>query len=317
MSYAFDPELVPLLEMLPPVEMADPLPAREEFAAMSLQMNAELDTSGVRIEDRNVPGPEDGGEVPVRIYTPEGLAQPVPGLIYLHGGGFVLGGLESEHGICINLCRSLGIVVISVDYRLSPETPYPGALEDCYAVLLWAAADAAALQVDSARIGIAGQSAGGCLAAATALLTRDRQGPPLCFQFLGIPVLDDRMTSPSMRQFTDTPVWDRGKSEISWAHYLGDAYTAGAEDVPIYAAPARCEDLTGLPSAYISTMEFDPLRDEALDYGCRLLQARVATEIHNYPGTFHGASLFAHTTIAQRETADMLAALRAGLKVDA
>lgn len=316
MKYAIDPELQPLLEMMPPVNVDDPAATRAAFSEGAAAMIADLDTSGVVFEDREAPGPEGAPAVPVRVYRPEGLSAAAPGLVYIHGGGFVLGNLDSEHGICINLCRALGIVLVSVDYRLAPETAYPGPQLDCYAVLEWVAANAGELQVDPARLGIGGQSAGGCLAAATALMARDRKGPALCFQLLGIPVLDDRMDTPSMRQFVDTPVWDQHKAKKTWEFYLGDALTPGAADVPAYAAPARAEDLSGLPPAYVSTMEFDPLRDEGLAYATRLLQAGVQTEIHNYPGTFHGSSLFAHTAIHQRELADTLAVLRRGLGVD-
>lgn len=317
MTYRFDPEIAPLLEFMPPVDVADPAAARAAFAGATAAIIADLDTTGVDFSDRTVPGLAGAPEVGVRVYQPAGTSGPVPGLVYIHGGGFVLGSLDSEHGICVNLCRALGIVIVSVDYRLAPETAYPGPVDDCYAALQWAAEQAAELGLDPSRLGIGGQSAGGCLAAACALRARDESGPALCFQLLGIPVLDDRMDSPSMQQFTDTPVWDRGKAETSWKFYLGDRLTAGADDVPAYAAPARASDLRGLPPAYVSTMEFDPLRDEGLAYGMRLLQAGVPCEIHNYPGTFHGSSVFAHTQIHQREMADTLAVLRRGLGVDA
>lgn len=316
MSYTFDPEIAPLLEFMPPVDVTDPAAARAAFTEATAALIADLDTTGVHTEDRTVPGLNGAPDVPVRIYRPAGASGPVPGLVYIHGGGFVLGNLNSEHGICINLCRALGIVVVSVDYRLSPETAYPGPMDDCYAALQWTAANAAETGLDAGRLGVGGQSAGGCLAAACALRARDEQGPALCFQLLGIPVLDDRMDSPSMKQFTDTPVWDRSKAELSWKFYLGDSQAPGGADIPAYAAPARADNLAGLPPAYISTMEFDPLRDEGLLYGMRLLQAGVQCEIHNYPGTFHGSSVFAHTAIHQREMADTLAVLRRGLGID-
>ncbi|GAB3291979.1 alpha/beta hydrolase [Parahaliea aestuarii] len=316
MSYNFDPEIAALLEFMPPVDVADPAAARAAFAGATAALIADLDTSGVDISDRAAPGLNGAPEVAVRVYRPAAADGPVPGLVYIHGGGFVLGNLDSEHGICVNLCRALGIVVVSVDYRLSPETAYPGPQDDCYAALQWTAANAAGLGIDPQRLGIGGQSAGGCLAAACALRARDEKGPALCFQFLGIPVLDDRLDTPSMVQFSDTPCWDSGKAALSWKFYLGDSLNAGADNVPAYAAPARASDLAGLPPAYITTMEFDPLRDEGLQYGMRLLAAGVPCELHNYPGTFHGSSVFAHTAIHQRELADTLAVLRRGLGVD-
>jgi acetyl esterase/lipase len=236
--------------------------------------------------------------------------------LYIHGGGFVIGDLESEHGMCLALSRELGIVVVSVDYRLAPETPYPGALEDCYSTLQWISDNAGQLHIDAKRLGIFGQSAGGGLSAATALLSRDRQGPPLCFQYLGIPELDDRLDTPSMQGFVDTPMWNRPNAELSWEFYLGQGYQRGADTVPHHAAPARCENLSGLPPAYISTMEFDPLRDEGVLYALRLMQAGVATELHSFPVTLHGSSLFATAQVSQRESAEMMAVLRRGLKLD-
>ncbi|MFM7785842.1 MAG: alpha/beta hydrolase, partial [Gammaproteobacteria bacterium] len=190
--------------------------------------------------------------------------------------------------------------------RLAPEHPYPAALHDCYAGLCWVMAHAAELGIDPARIAIAGQSAGGALAAAVTLFSRDHDGPRPCFQLLEIPVMDDRLDTPSMRAFTDTPLWNRPNAEWGWRHYLGPLFGG---DVPAYAAPLRAADLSGLPPAYISTMEFDPLRDEGLLYGMRLLQAGVPVELHNFPGTFHGSILVREAQVSQRITAEAFGAL--------
>ena len=219
-------------------------------------------------------------------------------------------------GSCLALCRGLGVVVVSIDYRLAPETPYPGPLEDCYSALQWVSSNASMLNIDPARIAVFGVSAGGGLGAATALLSRDRGGPPICFQYLGIPELDDRLQTASMQRFVDTPMWNRPNAEISWDFYLGDQYQRGADNVPYHAAPARAKDLSGLPSAYISTMEFDPLRDEGVEYALKLMQACVATELHSFPGTFHGSSMFANTAISQRESTEMFAVLRRALHIE-
>ena len=165
--------------------------------------------------------------------------------------------------------------------------------------------------IDRARIGVIGGSAGGGLAAGLALLARDRGGPSLCFQFLAIPELDDRLETPSMRQFTDTPLWNRPSAEYSWRWYLG-----GQDgDVSPYAAPARATDLAGLPPAYVSTMEFDPLRDEGIIYAMRLLEAGVPVELHQYPGTFHGSSLVTTAAVSRRQGTEMIDVLRRGLRV--
>lgn len=315
MTYAIDPELVPMLEFLPDIALEDPVAARAGFGGIIEQMNAELDQSGVEIENLSIAGQSGAPELAIRVYSPTDKADSVPALLYIHGGGFVIGTLESEHGKCLALCRDLGIVLVSVGYRKAPETPFPGGLEDCYAALLWTSENAGKLGIDLDRLGIFGQSAGGGLSAATALLSRDRKGPKLCFQYLGIPEVDDRLDTTSMKQFTDTPVWNRPAAELSWDYYLGDAFARGADDVPYLAAPARAEDLSGLPPAYVTTMEFDPLRDEGVQYALKLMQAGVSVELHSYPGTFHGSSLVTHAAVSQREAADANLALRRGLKI--
>lgn len=315
MAYNYDPELATLLDFLPDNALAisDPAQARARFVEMISALNADLDSQGVTIDNRAAPGPAGAPAVPVRIYSPEGLQTTVPGMMHIHGGGFVVGNLDSELGTCLALCRNLGVVVVSVDYRLAPETPFPGPLEDCYAALQWMNAHCAPLKIDPARVAVFGLSAGGGLAAATALLARDRGGPALCFQYLGIPELDDRLQTASMQRFVDTPLWNRPNAELSWDFYLGERYRRGADDVPYLAAPARAEDLAGLPPAYVSTMEFDPLRDEGVEYALKLLRAGVATELHSFPGTFHGSSLFTSAQVSQREAAEMFAVLRRAL----
>src|SRR3954471_18913689 len=223
MSYAFDPELLPLVEMLTPGDFRDVAASRAGLAALIAPMNAHVDTSGMTIEDREVPGPEGDPPVPVRVYSPTAAApnDGRPALLDIHGGGFVVGDMDMEHAIAAAITRELGAVVVVVDYRLAPEHPFPAGVEDCYAALTWLHAESAGLGVDPARIAVGGQSAGGGLSAATALLARDRGGPPLCFQFLGIPELDHRLETTSMRTFVDTPMWHRANAELSWQYYLG------------------------------------------------------------------------------------------------
>lgn len=320
MGYNYDPELAAALEFLPEggLDLQDLPATRLGFMAMIEPMNAELDYSGVQMDNRDIPGPDGAPPVPVRIYSPEGLAATVPGILHLHGGGFVLGNLDSEMGSCLNLCRELGVVVVSVDYRLAPETPFPGGLEDCYAALQWTATNAPDLKIDPGRIAVLGMSAGGGLAAATALLAKQRGGPAICFQYLGIPELDDRLATTSMRNFVDTPMWNRPSAELSWDAYLGADHKRGDTGVPVLAAPARAsvDDLAGLPPAYVSTMEFDPLRDEGIEYALQLLRAGVQTELHSYPGTFHGSSLMSFAQVSQREATEQLAVLRRALSLD-
>lgn len=316
MKYNIDPELRPILDLLPPFDLRNPDAMRATMDAMTAPINAALDTSGMTISDHNIPGAADDPDVRVRVYRPANASGPRAGLLYLHGGGFVFGNLESEHASCLAISRNLGIVVVSVDYRLSPETAFPGPLEDCYAALCWTHAQRESLGIDARRIGVMGQSAGGCLAAATALATRERGGPVLCYQFLSIPVLDDRLDTASMIDFTDTPIWRRSNAEQSWDYYLGSNYQRGADNVPALAAPAREQNLAGLPPACVTAMEFDPLRDEALIYAQRLLSAGVSTEIHCYPGTFHGSSMVVDAALSKHGVTNMFTALARGLCVD-
>lgn len=310
MRYLIDPELHPWLAMLPELNLADLAGAR---ALMADAMPSFEPPAGVTVEAHLVPGPAGDPDVPVLVFTPNAV-RPRPALVYMHGGGFVLGSAESDRELPAMLAAHAGAVVVSVDYRLAPEHPFPAAVEDCYAVLEWVTAAAADLAVDPARIGIGGVSAGGGLAAATALITRDRGGPAICFQLLDIPELDDRLQTRSMREFSDTPVWNRPNAAESWRYYLGERRPA--DPVPPYAAPARSADLTGLPPAYIATCEFDPLRDEALEYAQRLVHDGVPVELHLYPGTFHGSGGLVPTAmVSRRMREDLLDAARRGLAI--
>jgi acetyl esterase/lipase len=314
-AYAFDPELAEMaaaVALSPP--STDPVAARERTAEMLAAMGVDLDVSDLDIADRAVPGPPGDPDVTVRVYSPKSRAAVVPAILYIHGGGFVVGSIETEHAGAARLAQELGVVVVSVDYRLAPEDPFPAPLEDCYAALVWLHQEAMALGVDTARIAINGGSAGGGLAAGLALLARDRGGPAICFQYLGIPELDDRLETPSMQRFHDTPMWSRPQAERSWEWYLGDAY--GSDDVSPYAAPARATDVAGLPPAYISTMEFDPLRDEGINYALKLLAAGVSVELHSFPGTFHGSGIVTGAAVTKRDAAERMTVLRRALGLD-
>jgi len=307
-KYAFDSEFHELLPLLPTVT---DLSTQESIQAMresrESMFPAPTPRDDVLSEDRHVPAREGAPEVPVRIYRKkESASNARPCVFEIHGGGFLLGNIEMMDAWCQRIAAEIDAIVVSVEYRLAPEHPFPAGVEDCYAALEWTAAQADSLGVDPARIAIAGQSAGGGLAAATALLSRDRGGPALCFQLLEIPELDDRLETPSMRAFTDTPLWNLPNARWSWRHYLG---TAHGGDVSPYAAPARAKDLSGLPPAYVSTMEFDPLRDEGIEYAMRMLQAGVSVELHSFPGTFHGSSLLPGAEVSRRGLEEVIAAL--------
>jgi len=310
MGYAFDPELAPWVSMLPTLDHTDIAAARAALRELAAQKPGSELPADVTVRELTIPGPPGDPEVPVRVYAPTGRTGKLPALVYIHGGGFIVGDLDTFHFETAMIASEVGAVVISVDYRLAPEHPFPAGLEDCYAALKWTHEQAAELGVDVTRIGVGGESAGGGLSAAVALLARDRGGPALCFQLLGIPELDDRLETPSMVAFTDTPLWNQPAAVQSWKYYLGELNT---ELDIAYAAPARAADLSGLPPAYVTTCEFDPLRDEGLSYAQRLVQAGVSVEIHHYPGTFHGSALVTEAAVSKRMLADQLGALRRGL----
>lgn len=265
----------------------------------------------VRITNKMIPGPEGSPEVRIRIYEPAEKTQDHPGILYIHGGGFIVGAPETTDFSCIHMVQEIGAVVVSVDYRLAPETPYPGPLEDCYAALKWFADNAKELGVDTGRIAIAGGSAGGGLTAGLALLARDRGGPAVAFQAPLYPMIDDRNITPSSYEILDERFWNRAKNEFGWEMYLGSLYKG---DVPIYAAPARASDLSGLPPTYTLVGELDLFRDETIDYCSRLLQAGVPVELHVYPGCYHGFDMYLNTEIGRRAENEIIMALKNALK---
>jgi acetyl esterase len=308
-----DPELEEVVGLLPSFDMSDVVAARALFEEMIAAMTVDIPgIEALLVEDRFVPGWEGEPEVKVRVYRPRDPSVTVPGILHIHGGGFIVGSIETEHAGAAMMAIDTGAVVVSVDYRLAPEHPFPSGQHDCFAALTFLAHSTAELGVDPARIAVVGSSAGGGLAAATALMARDLGGPALCFQMLHIPELDDRLETHSMRTFVDTPVWNRPLAVNSWQSYLG----ANVEDVSPYAAPARAENLAGLPPAYISTAENDPLRDEGILYGLRLLQAGVSVELHQFPGTFHGSALVTTAAISKRAQCESAVVLRRALKID-
>lgn len=311
-TYAIDPELTAVIATLPSPQPGDVAGNRARMAAMTAQMPSP-DLTGVSVTEHRVAGPSGSPEVPLRVYRPDRVLAPA-GVYDVHGGAFTLGDLETDHPACVNLARDLGVVVVSVAYRLAPETPYPGPLDDVYTGLVWFAEHAPELGVDADRIAVHGSSAGGGLSAGLALLARDRGGPSIAFQYLAAPELDDRLDSVSMTDYTDTPLFNRPNAIASWEAYLGPG-VPGSPDVPAYAAPARATDLTGLPPAYVSVMHFDPLRDEGIAYAQSLLAAGVTVELHLFPNTFHTSSRFQHAAVSRRDNAEKLAVLRHALNL--
>ncbi|MER5303578.1 alpha/beta hydrolase [Streptomyces lasiicapitis] len=295
-----DPELEVFVPLFPRTDLSDPVAERKQIAELAAAVPVP-EIPGLEVEDRMVPADPD---VPVRIYRPQRAQGAV---VWLHGGGWVMGDVNTEHPMAARLADASGAVVISVGYRLAPEHPFPAAPDDAYAVLTWAAEHAAELGVDAERIAVGGHSAGATLAASVALRARDEQGPRIRFQLLNQPSLDDRQESWSARTSTDTPWMTRAKITASWGHYLG------SEPASPYAAPARATDLSGLPPAYIATAELCPNRDEDIDYGLRLLRAGVSVELHQWPGTFHGSHAIVSADVSQRQITELAEVLRRAL----
>jgi acetyl esterase/lipase len=261
-------------------------------------------SEAVERTDHVVPG--DPG-VAIRVHRPQGVGDALPCLYTMHGGGYVVGSYAMDDARFDVMCPRLQIAGVSLDYRLAPDTPYPGSLEDCYRGLVWVHQHAEEIGIDPAHIGVGGTSAGGGLAAALALLARDRGEVPVAFQLLDCPMIDDRQITHSSR-LDGLPVWSRESNTYGWRSYLGDQY--GAPDLPYTAAAARCHDLSGLPPTFVSVGAVDGFLDEDVDYAMRLNHAGVPTELHVYPGACHGYQYASDSEIAlqsRRDIADWLA----------
>lgn len=236
------------------------------------------------------------GGIEVRVHRPRAAKSDAPCILWIHGGGFVMGSHLDDGARLDRWCRLYGVVCVSVGYRLAPETPYPGPLEDCYDALRWTREQAAMLEVDHSLIGVAGSSAGGGLAAALTLVARDRGDIPLAFQMLIYPMLDDRTVDGDTT--SHDPIWPSTANSYGWSSYLGS--TRGGPAVPPYAAPARATDLANLPPALISVGAIDGFFDEDIRYAAKLRHAGVPVELHVYPGAPHGFDVIAPSTSISR-----------------
>ncbi|MDP1736203.1 MAG: alpha/beta hydrolase [Caulobacter sp.] len=303
-----DPELLTGLDSFPFFELNE-----GTLPSLRSMMNGLMPIESYRrddviIENRIVPGPSGAPDVPVLIYRPNISLGPFPALLHIHGGGYVLGDAEASGPSNVCTAAEVGCVVVSVDYRLAPETVAPGAVEDCYAALRWLHTEADRLGVDRSRIAVGGESAGGGLAAALALLARDRGEYPLCFQMLIYPMIDDRTaTSAPDNPNTGEFIWTRSSNRFGWRSLLGEE--PGGEGASAYAAPARAKDLAGLPPAYISVGALDLFLDEDIEYARRLLNAGVPTELHIHPGAYHGFELAPEARVTKLSENERRAAL--------
>jgi acetyl esterase/lipase len=291
----FDPELRPLLDAMaaaqaqaPPLTLDRIAAVRSAPSPFPVLTDDDLRRDGAfEVTTRLVPGPAGAPDVSLLICRPAAAPTPPACLYFVHGGGMIVG--DNRTGGFANAldhAEELGLALVSVEYRLAPETPHPGPVEDCYAGLCWTAAHAAELGVDSGRLVIGGASAGGGLAAAVALLARDRAGPALAGQLLLCPMLDDRNDTASSWQMAGLGVWDRAANDVGWTALLGDA--RGGPDVSPYAAPARAADLSGLPPAFVDVGSAETFRDEDVAYASRIWQAGGRAELHVWPGGSHG-----------------------------
>lgn len=284
-----DPELRPVLDAfeLPSIDA-------EGVASMRGASFASPDLSdAVTRTDHVVPGDPP---VPVRLHRAKDADGLLPAILTIHGGGYVIGSYDMDSPLLDRWCPNLGVVGVSVEYRLAPETSYPGPLEDCYAALRWTYDHAHKLGIDKQRIGLYGLSAGGGLAAALALLARDRGEVPLAFVVLDCPMLDDRQQTPSITA-DGLYVWSASSNEFGWRSYLGEFY--GSDEVPSYAAAARGTDLTGLPPTCVVVGSIDGFRDEDIAYAQRLNQSGVPCELHVIAGLPHAYLLVPGATAVQ------------------
>ena len=287
----FDPELGAALtainELLPPAFTADQIPLLRSGGPQFVITDEELRRDGkFTVAERTVPGLGGDPDISLLICTPTTVTGTLGCVYHTHGGGMIVG--DNRMGVVemLDWAEELSLVVVSVEYRLAPETPHPGPVNDCYAGLLWTAEHAGELGFDPGRLIVAGGSAGGGLAAALALMARDQGGPELAGQMLIYPMLDDRNDTPSSLQMAGRGIWDHTANDTGWTALLGDA--RGGPDVSPYAAPARATDLSNLPPAFIDVGSAETFRDEDVAYAGRIWQAGGQAELHVWPGGFHG-----------------------------
>ncbi len=304
-----DPALRPMAEAFPAVTLTDQNLA--EFRTRPLPFEI-ADDGSVSLEELAVPGPAGAPDVPVRLYRPVDTLGPIGCILHIHGGGYVGGSAKEMEFLQRPLAAALGCAIVSVDYRLAPETRFPGAIEDCYAVLSWLFGEATDRNVDPARIGVMGESAGAGLAASLALMVRDRGQFALAFQHLHYPMIDDRTCVRDPNAFAGEFIWDRQSNHYGWSALLG--HDPGQDDISPYAAAARATDLAGLPPTFISVGALDLFVDEDIAFAARLIRAGVPTELHVWPGAFHGFDLMPGVPIADAARATSQAALGRFLK---
>jgi triacylglycerol lipase len=311
-----DPELIDLMDQLETVDITlDTLTGYRNRAIAPLPINTSDASNAVRLSTRSVPALKGSHLVSLWIYEPPATTASLGCIFHMHGGGYVEGHPRYSEPFHRELCAELACVLVSVDYRLAPETSFPGNLEDCYTGLRWVFTNAAELKVDPQRIGVMGESAGGGLAAALALLTRDRGELSLSFQHLIYPMLDHRTgAGTDTHPHAGQAVWTAPNNQFGWSALLGPSPLLNPNTG--YASPALAEDLSRLPPAYISAGAIDLFLEEDLEYARRLIRAAVPVEMHVYPGAFHAFDLHQTAHIASAARRDSRAALARALVPD-
>jgi len=308
--HLIDPALLVGLEMMPTMGFSNEmLPPTRAMLAQMVASRGPVEHPDVVSIERHIDGP-DGNDILLMVHRPRAAVGPLPVVLHIHGGGYVIGSAEMSVASNQRTAADVGCVVVSVDYRLAPETRHPGPVEDCWAALQWVVGQAATLEVDPARIAVMGESAGGGLAAALALMARDR-GVKLAHQHLIYPMLDDRTSFGDPHPYTGEFVWTAESNRFGWTCLLGEG--AGGEGVDAYGAAARATDLTRLPPTYIAVGALDLFVEEDIDYARRLLRSGVPTELHVYPGAFHGFDIAVEAGVTKTAYRNSLAALRRAL----
>ncbi len=302
------PELRPIVAQFPGFQLEENLEwSRSLLSSPPIEKSEHVSTTS-----RIIPGA--AGEMLVKIYEPvQRTGAKLPAMLWIHGGGYVLGHPDMDDVLCERFVQAAKCVVVSVDYRLAPEHPYPAAIDDCYAGLTWMTGEAESLGIDLDRVAIAGASGGGGLTAALALMARDKGGPALIFQMPLYPMIDNRNISVSSHEITaDNATWNRTNNLAAWSMYLGEG--TDASEVSPYAVPSRAESLAGLPPTYTCVGQVDLFRDETIEYVTRLAQEGVDVEFHLYPGTFHSFEMIVpQAEVSQRASQSYVDAMARAL----
>ena len=306
-----DPQLVALLDTMPYIDLNPETLALMRATPMVFPVRPG-DMARTSMTTHAAPGRGGAPEVAVIVYRPAGAEGALPCILHIHGGGYVLGSAASGEASHRPLAADLGCCIVTVDYRLAPETPHPGPVEDCYAALAWVMTHAKDLKIDPARVGVMGESAGGGLAAGLALLARDRGEHRLAFQHLIYPMIDDRTcVHPDPHPHVGEFVWTPQRNRFGWRSLLGAE--PGSDGISPYAAAARADDLAGLPPTFIATGALDLFLEEDLDYARRLTRAGLPVELHVYPGAYHGFQWDRSADVTRQAERDSRAALARAL----